>query len=480
MIKGPDHPEEVGLDYEAVSDIVKMVHSMPDIMTAQDSFLSMVLSGPFQISIPKLRLKSNKDLDALVRRHWMPFLRKVYHYRKMLDLVPYYFERHGMDNIPIVPPLELGTISVTVTKKHKLKYIWRWNHGFQQEVEKKMYWIIGDNAPARDGSIRSALASLLPHYRTLLVLQKSLEVVAEQCAHPTHILEYRPSPTTAKNDDLTQLVANFGEKAAGMSKARQEAAKSHEIRVRTAELIKQTQMMQEANILNMGGVASKKLMWTDLTSDVAERMDPGLTTRMFPLRPDYYYVSAQKPTIVADYAAHLLAFNTMAAAVMDFSLELIRPTGGARSQNIKGSERFENERVKEAINYFTNVIKDAFILAYEGELKETFDGVKQYRLRKGGDPSVLLDLYPELDVEVNMSVTPFVNYDQVKEMWTDGIMNKEAFANHAFHMLSLPADQMEVREWPDKIPRELLVKENTSNPTSSINSSKPPKKKKKE
>lgn len=463
--------EEVALDYESVADIVKMYQSIPAIVVARDSFLSMVLCGPFTFSIPKLGLHSNKDMETVITRFWLPFLRKVYDYRKLLGIVPYYFEKHGLDSVPVVPPIELGTISVMVTKKHKLKYIWRWNHGFQQEEEKKMFWIVGDNPPSRDGTIRSPLASLLPQYRTLLILQRSLEIVSDQCARPTHILEYRPSPTTAKNDDLTTLVANFGEKAAGMSKARQEAARSHEIRVRTAELIKQTQMMQESNILNSGGVASKKLLWTDLTSDVAERMDSGLTTRMFPLRPDYYYVSPQKPTVVADYQAHLHAFNTMASAVMDFSLELIQPMGSARSQNIKGAERFENERVKETIGFFTSVVRDALVIAYEKELKETFEEVRKWRTHNG-DPQSVAELFPELDVEVNMSCTPFVQYEELKQMWMDGLMDKESFAGHAFQMLSLPSDQMNVSEWPDKLPRELLV----STKDSSLSS--PPKQKK--
>lgn len=474
MLKAPDYPEENTLDYESIADIEKMYHSMPSIMIARESFLSMVLPAPFQVHIAKLGLKSNHDFDAIVMRYWMPFLRKVYDYRKMLDLIPYYFERHGEDEVPVVPRLDLGSISVSVTKKHKLKYTWRWSHGFQQEEEKKMYWIVGDHAPGRDGSIRSPMASLLPHYRTLLVLQRSLEIVSEQAARPTHILEYRPSPTTARNDDLTTLVANFGEKAAGMSKARQEAARSHEIRVRTAEMIKQMQGMQESNILNSGGVASKKLLWTDLTSDVAERMDAGLTTRMFPLRPDYHYVSPQKPTLVGDYQVHLQAFNNMASAVMDFSMELIQPTGSARTQNIKGSERFENERVKETMAFFSSVVKDAFIIAYEKDLKDTFEGAKRWRMR-GGDPHDVAEMYPELDVEINMSCTPFVDYDGLKQMWTDGIMPKEAFAGHAFRMRSLPAEQMDVREWPDKIPREMLVKETKDKQSIT----KPPKKKKK-
>jgi hypothetical protein len=474
MIKGLASPEEVALDYDVLADLRRMYNSMPSIKIARESFLSMTLCGPFSVSIPKLGLHSNGDMQVLIERYWMPWLRKIYDNMKILGMSPYYFEKHHSHMVPIVPALDLGTISVKTTKNHKVEYVWRWNHGFETNEEKKMFWIVGDHAPSRLGVIQSPLASLLPHYKTILVLQQALEIAATQCAQPTHIVEYHPSQATAKNDDLTQLVATFGEKAAGMSKARQEAARAHEIRIRTAELIKQTQAMQEANALNSGGIQSKQLMWTDIPRDVAERMDSGLATRMFPLRPDFKYVSPQKPSIVADYQQHLQSFDMMASAIMDFSLELIMPTGSARTQNIQGSERFENERIKEGLNFFTTITQEAFVVAYRKQFEKTFEDAKRFRLNNAihGDPSAIAEMYPELDVQVDMSCTPFLQYAELKEMWMDGLMDKETFAQHSFHMRSLPHEQINVRDWPDRLPKELLVK-----PTNTA--AKPPKKKSK-
>lgn len=472
MLKGLSHPEEVSLDYEVVADIMRMYNSMPSIRIARESFLSMVICAPFSFTIPKLGLRSNGDMEVLITRFWMPWLRKVYDYMKILGVAPYYFEKHGEHLVPIVPPLELGTISVLVTKRHKLEYKWRWKHGFDQDEEKNMFWIVGDHAPNRNGDIQSPLASLLGQYRTLLVLQNSLEIASAQCAQPSHILEYHPSPATAKNDDLTQLVATFGEKAAGMSKARQEAARNHEIRVRTAELIRHAQAVQESNTINSGGIENKRLLYTDEARDVAERMNPGFTTRTLPLKPDFKYVAPQKPSIVGDYQAHLHAFDIMASAVMDFALELIQPTGSARTQNIKGSERFENERIKEALGFFTSITQTAIVIAYRKQFEKTFADAKRWRINNAvhGDPSAIVEMYPELDVHVDMSCTPFVEYDGLKEMWTDGIMDKDTFAMHAFHMRSLPHDQINVTSWPNQIPKELLVNKPQD---------KPPKKKRK-
>jgi hypothetical protein len=387
----------------------------------------------------------------------------MFDYLHILGLVPYYKKKvgHAGDEVPVIPDLELGTISVTVNRKHELEYKWRWNHGFEQGEERKMLWITGDHPPTRSGQIRSPLVSLLAQYRTILILQRSLEITAAQCAEPTHIAEYHPSVATAKNDDLTQLVATFGEKAAGMSKGRQEAARQQEIRVRTADYIRQMQAMQQANLINSGGIPSKQLLWTDLPHDVAERMDSGLATRMFPMRPDFKYVAAQKPTIVDDLLKHLMDFDRKAAAIMQFSIELITPTGSARTQNIQGAERFENEHIKYWLNLFTSKTQEALINCYRVQFEKTFADAKQWRInnRAHGDPAVIADMYPELDVEINMSCTPFVQYDELKQMWMDGIMEKEEFAGHAYHLRSLPADSMNIRDWPDRMPKELLVKQ---------------------
>lgn len=459
MIKGQAQPEEVSLDTETLADLVRMYYSMPMIQIARDSFLSMVLAAPFTFRIPKLGIESNADFSKLANRFWMPWQRKIFDYIHILGLVPYYKERVGDHEVPVIPDLELGTISVTVTKKHKLEYKWRWNHGYEQNEDRNMRWITGDHPPTRSGQIRSPLASLLSNYRTILVLQRSLEITAQQCAEPTHIAEYHPSAGTAKNDDLTQLVATFGEKAAGMSKARQEAARQQEIRVRTADYIRQMQAMHQANVLNSGGIPAKQLLWTDLPHDVAERMDPGLSTRMFPMRPDFKYVAPQKPTIVDDYLKHLADFDRKAAAIMQFSLELIQPTGSARTQNIQGAERFQNEHAKYWLNFLTTKTQDALIDCYRRQFEQTFEDAKQWRInnRAHGDPAAIAELYPELDVEVEMECTPFVQYEELKEMWMDGILDKEDLADHAYHMRSLPLDKKRVRTWPDQYPKELLT-----------------------
>lgn len=460
-------PEECALDMDAVNDIIHMYRNVPAIKVARESFLSMTLCGPFTFSIPKMGLVSNKDMEHIISTWWMPFLRTAFDYSKMIGIVPYYFKKShpkSEHQVPIVPDMELGYITVYVSEKHEIEYRWYWNHGQQQSIEKSMLWIKTDHSPTRDGTIKSALASLLPQYRTILILQRSLEATASQRAKPTHILEYKPTGETARNDHLTTLNAKFGEQAAGMSKARQEQARQLDIRIRTAELFKQLSAVQQANSAQS---TTQKLMWTDSNLDMIERDDPGFASRVVPLHPDFHVAQVAKAEIVADLDKHMSSFNMIAAACMDFAMELIQPTGSARTQNVKGSERFENERIKEALNFFSHIAKTALVIAYHKQFEEGMNEARDWVInRKGGDPNRIAELYPELDVVVDMSCTPMLQYEDLKDMWMDGILSKDDFAHHAFHMRSMPHDQINITEWPNKYPKELLLKPPTDKSTS--------------
>lgn len=448
-------PEEQYLDTDAIADILHMYRNVPAIKVARESFLSMVLCGPFSFSIPKMGLSNNGDMEQIIVRFWMPFLRAVYDWIKLIGICPYYMKKSGEHLYPVVPDIELGYVTVCVSERHELDFQWYWNHGQQQQLEKAMFWVKTDHSPTRDGTIRSALASLLPQYRTILVLQRSLEICSAQRSKPTHVLEYTPSTATAKDDHLTTLVAGFGERAAGMSKARQEMTRNQDIRVRTAELFKQMTGVQNANV-NANLATTQKLLWTDSTMDQVERADPGFATRTIPLQPDFHLVHTAKSEIVADLDKHMTSFNIIAAAVLDFSLELIQPTGSARTQNIKASERFENDRIRESLSFFTHVARTALVIAYRKQFQEGMDGARNWVLKKGGDADHIANMYPELDVEVSMSCTPDIQYSTLRELWQDGIMSKDTLAHHAFHMFSLPHEQINVTVWPDKYPQELL------------------------
>lgn len=447
--------EEAPLDEDTILDLLDMYRSSPVIKLARKSFLSMTLSEPFTFSIPAMGIVSNAEMAKIIEAYWMPWLRVVYDWCQLIGICPYYFEDKGDHRIPIVPDIELGYITCIVEEKtHKVRYEWSWDHGTAIEVQKDMLWIITENRPTKDGVIRSPLVSLLPNYRSLLKLQKSQDIVVTQCARPVHVIEFTPNARTANDDNLTHMVADYG-KAAGIGKARKEQVNNAVLRAKTAELYR---AMQETNKANSMNTTVSATMWTDTDARLMEEMDAGFTNRLIVMRPDMKYGAAEKPTLVQDYYKAESQFNVMAAAIMDFSLELLTPTGSARSQNVEGAERFENERIKEQTSFFEGVLRSALIIAYRDSFVAGMDQARTWRVEKlGGDPNEVAFLFPELDVVIDLSSSTVTGYQELKEMHMDGLITKETMGKHAFKNKNMPLEQMVTLDWPDKVPKELLV-----------------------
>jgi hypothetical protein len=437
--------DEVSLDRCVLADLFEIYNQTPAIKVAREAFLSMTICAPFTFSIARMALRSNNAMSLVIERHWMPWQRTVFDWVKMLGLCPYYIRRAGDHPVPVVPPWGSGRIAVVFTKTREVQYRWYWEDkmtGPASTHDSRMLWVTTDYAPTIEGCVVSPVGSLLSQYRTIRVLQNALESAATQNAHLTHVLEYHPSAATATNDNLTQLMANFGERATGQSRARQEQAREQQIRTRTAEALRQARASNNANPFSQ-----RRFLMTEGGDDARERADTGFADRVVPLRPDFRYVAPARASVVTELERHRKEFDSMAAAVMDFALEMIQPTGSSRTQNIKGSERFENERIKQALAFFTSHTKAALIAAYHTQFDQAFDEATKWQLnRRGGDPYNIVQMYPELDVEVHMSCTPIMKLDTLTQLYANGLMNKQTYAEHAFHMFSLPLGDIELRE----------------------------------
>ena len=287
--------------------------------------------------------------------------------------------------------------------------------------------------------------------------------MAVQNADVSHVLEYHPGNASAHNDGLTTLKAAFSDKVAGVYSARQEATQANTIRIRTAELMKQSSQIQRNNTLQ--GMSSKpRLTWTDASEDVMDRMDSGLGTRMLPLRPDFKYVAPARAAIVADLAQHESAFAIMAAAAYDFSLELIVPHGSARSQNVEGARQFETERTRQMLSLLTSVTQTAFVIAYRKQFENLFAEYHKWRARNAVAADVAQAYYPDMDVEIEMQNSSSATYEQMKQLWLDGLMSKDTLAQHGFRLYSIPDDQVHVTKDTDRMPTPPETKKQKKNP----------------
>lgn len=468
---------EVPLDGDAVRDLFEMYRNVPVLVVARKAFLSKVLAEPFTFSIPKLGITSTPEVGKVINAFWMPWLRQCFDWIKIVGVVPYMFVSQGDHMIPFIPDISLGYISVYVTDTNPPRIRYKWHYTNSTKVgdeEKNMLWIITEGAPDANGNLRSALASLLPNYRSLLKLRNAQDIASTQAARPVHVIESNPSLRTATDDGLARLTADF-DKAAGIGQARRERMQQAQLRVKQSELYRN---LRENEMANRQRSTVQQTMWTDTPQDVLEEMDAGFSNRVVALGEHYKYTTAARPQLVADYNKAESQFNLMASAVMDFALELLTPTGSSRSQNIKGAEQYENERIREQSTFFESILQPAIVIAYRKEFQRVMDDARHWRIsRLGGDPNNVSYLYPELDVVVDLSNTTVTGDEEMRSYWMDGIISKETYAKHVLRNKNVPLELMQLSMWPDQYPKELLVKGGGEKSSSSSSSTEKPKKK---
>ena len=75
---GPTESGEKQLSENSVADIFRIYHSTTSIKNARNAFLSMVLRNPFEVQIPALDLKNDREMEILIETYWMPWLKDVY------------------------------------------------------------------------------------------------------------------------------------------------------------------------------------------------------------------------------------------------------------------------------------------------------------------------------------------------------------------------------------------------------------------
>jgi hypothetical protein len=356
---------ETELDAAAVHDLIEMYRETPALKLARRDFLAMTLSEPFTFHIKAMGIMSDKDMEAIIRAYWMPWLHVVFDYIMILGIAPYRMVQpfEGSPHlVPECPDIKMGRITVIASdnKRHKISYKWYWTTGMAPEEDNSVFWVRTVDAPDIDGVINSPLASLLADYRSLLILRASQNIASTQAARPVHVIEFTPSRNMGDEDKLTHATAQFGAKAAGISKARVDAARELEIQRRTAELMKQVRKAHHDNLVR---TSMQPALWTDTPSDLLEEMDAGFDNRVVPLRPNTHYTSAAKPTLVADYYTAKHEFDIFAAALIGVALEKLMPTGSSRLQNVEGANAYEGDQARYWTSFFASIVKPALILA---------------------------------------------------------------------------------------------------------------------
>lgn len=471
---------EVILDAATVHDIWDLFNTCPVIRVACKTLLAMVMPGPFTFSIPKLGVESSEEMERIIEAYWMKWIRAIWFGCVMWGVCPWFLVWRGNHQVPEVPDFTLGNIAVvTNVKTRQRRFKWYDSYadatigqGPMAEAAKDMYWVVTEDAPASDGTIRSACACLLSQWRSLQILQKARDVVATQRARPTHLLIARPDPKKGQDNNLMFMSAEYGA-AAGIGQQRLEENRQAQLRQNAARL---KQALRDTQARNMAASSVKPTLWTDTPQSMLDEMDNGFGNRSVPINEGWDYREAAKPDMVADVEKVAHEFNILAAAVMDSNVEFFTPTGGVQARAHQGAmiDRFTNGRLREKSQFFKSIIQAALVVAYRPQFREVMDKANAWRASrfKGMDVTELGVLHPELDVQVNMPKSTITSWEELTAMRDAGIITQKTMTEYQAQAKNMPTEDFVTMAWPDNIPQERLVK-----PQQQQQQVKPPKKK---
>lgn len=419
---------EVDIDAQMFKILWDMYDGDATIINARTSILARVLHKPFSFEIPALGLKADENMENLIKEHYMPWLADCADWYNILHVIPYFFDHvHGIP-IPRTPEKKAGRIVRLNQEKRRPKFRWYWN-GDQQSHDSRMRWYIGPRCPDMEGVIRTGLVSLVPLYRLCTRLLEASTNVVVQRSRPTHLLERRP-PANARNldDRLSNLTAEFGARAVGATRTRQEEARAADERLKQKRI--QSSIIQQQEKQTFGMATLQPVFDSDTFTTLFNETDSGFATRMFTLPEDCTYREPGKPDVPLSYLDIKRKFDSQVSALMNYPLELIEPSAGiGKAAALGGAETFVNDRIRDMATLFANIAHQAITDAYRPQFEKLFEGK---------------DMHPKFDVHISMAVTSNIPDDTLLLLHEKGLMSQETLGKYMFRNHNIPLEDMTI------------------------------------
>lgn len=465
---------EIALDQAQRQDLWDLYHSHPVVKMARQAFDGMAFCQPFIVRMGGAgRSVNNSRMRILIQKEWMPWVREVYDHIKMFGIVCYYFERVDNDYVPRIPPFGSGYMTTLLNKNHKQEFRWYWDGERRRKPDMRMRWIV-ERKPDLTGHYTSVLAAALHDWKTFKIVREATEMAAFQSVRQPNIFEYRPPNYGDAEDHVRNLVIGEQE-AANEALMLPNAARNRVHKVNKAHFAATLRKkdMLNANIEIQESKQVKPHLWSEDIGDRQRREHSSWTRRSLTLNPHFHYVRAQPPSLPVHLKDISQRLDQFISNLMDFPLELAAAMHATRSANIEGNLLVASERVKDVLSKMEEYIKEAYLYSYGDILRRSLlnDATKLARLKKSPiTMKELIELYQQYKVEVQLLCTPLSTYTQLRQYWVDGIMTKEDFAHHAFHINSIPYKEININQDP---PLEKLGKRSSSKGKQELNGALP-------
>lgn len=448
---GIEKNQGIRLNEQQERDVTELYFGSPSIMMSRNSFMSMVIDCP-----PRVVLKNHPDISEspmmadMMAEHYLPIAHKIYDWIKLKGVYPWYYKKirnTGMTK-PVIPELNSGYITTHLNKDHEQVFKWFW-YGERKHYSRMKFRTKKPNSqPDIHGNLRSDIYSAIAEYKTIKIVRESTEIASYHQARIQHIFEHKP-PRNAPGDDNLTTLESFSDEIAGIVQRRQEGLRAKKMTLRTdsARLGVLEAISRNQHVKMRFG--SHPVLRSEDRGTQWERQNANLLDSAIPLQPDFVYKPAAVPKISVDLEPMSKRFDISLAATMEFPRQLIE-TSGNRNVN-DSSKQFLNARIKDWNHFITKEFKNIFMTIHEQDLEAGFAPVVKARRERDDYQSIHIND----EVEIVMPCSTIAEYDDLKKMYMDGIMDKQTFGEHAYSIFGLSTEDMTLQEYPDKFPREL-------------------------
>lgn len=425
------------------ADCWEAFHKINSIVRAYEAFSALISQTLPQVKLKSLGLKlMTKELQAIMKFYYIPFLIELYKWDKIFGVCPWYLTKLSKSEhfVPIVPKFGSGRITTYLNKRNIQKFKWYWR--FSTEPDKRFNFEVKHHAPDIDGTLHSPISSILDDFRTLRIFRQAHEIGAYAQAHQQHVFEYHP-PRNQIGDDNLMTLEGFGDEIAGAVMATQESLQSKKAQIRADDFYAAISSASASNrgIQQKFGRSAVYLK-SEESGNAWEMQNVNAVERGIALRADISYKHVPPPHVTADFLKLREIIEHNGSSMMDIPLGAIETSGGKNVANVQGILRFINERIKDWTRHGGNIIQKILVMSY-GQVVEA-ELQNQRKILRVIQPEKHLNYMASEEIKVKIAATPLLAVQDVLQLATIGFMKDEVAAAHIFNILGLPEEEISI------------------------------------
>jgi len=400
--------------------------------------------------------------EQAIAKYWMPAVRAMYEWDKMFGIVPWYLDRDPEDGLTLVlrvPPPETGNITACWSvRRHSVKYRWYWRDRKRQDsggrplADPRVRFLLGAAAPGLDGSLRTEMAAFVHEYQTHRIRVGAQTEWMQSTARPLLVFGSVPPSSSGGADAAKETAVHIqsGEQHAGIA----QTISSKASRIRTHEMFvvlrEQLDAINSASYMydgaGAGGPDGQALSLGPHDAAAQREQESELIRknvgRRLVLPPYHNHTMSAPPSLAINLDAEIQRIDNLAYAVCDYSAQLVMSRGSDRlAANVESAVIHTNERAKAWIRRMQGYLEIIVGEAYADVLQKMkanarLGHIRHFEREISAEDNTWLE--NSMRVHVIFPAVPYMTYERLKAMHTDGMISHPIFARYAMAMVGIP------------------------------------------